>query len=81
MIGLNDIVVQKVLMISLAGAVLWLVLRPVSGVGYRVNVPVGVLVQTVTIGPVLTFLFIAIPAWLTFRQLEIAKALLSFFRH
>ena len=60
---------------------MWLVVRRVSGVGYRVNVPAGVLVQTVMIGPVLTFLFIAIPAWLTFRQDVIAKALLSFFKH
>lgn|SRR5262245_34327653 len=81
MIGFDDVIVQKVLIITLAGAVLWLLVRRVSGVGYRVNVPVGVLVQTVTVGPVLTFLLVAIPAWLTFRHVEIAKALLSFFRH
>ncbi len=76
-IGVDDAVAQSYLIIALIGALLWLFAR-LSTVGYRINLPVGVAIQSFTLGPVLTFLLVAIPAWLTFRQPAIAKALLSF---
>ena len=79
-VGVNDVVTQKVLILALAVMVLWLVARRVSTVGYRVSVPVGVTVQAFTLGPVLTLLLVVIPAWVTFRHEAIAKTLLSLFR-
>ena len=77
-IGVEDAVAQGFLIIALIGVLLWLFARHLSMVGYRINLPVGVAIQTFTLGPVLTFLLVAIPAWLTFRQPAIAKTLLSF---
>ena len=77
-IGIEDAVAQSFVIVALIGALLWLFARHLSMVGYRINLPVGVAIQTFTLGPVLTFLLVALPAWLTFRQPAIAKALLSF---
>ena len=75
MFGVGDVVVQKFLLVAVIAALLWLFARRLSTVGYRVSLPVGVVVQTFTLGPVLTFLFVAIPAWIAFRQVAIANAL------
>ena len=77
LIGVDDAVAQSFLIIALIGALLWLFAR-LSTVGYRISLSVGVFIQAFTLGPVLTFLLVALPAWLTFRQPAIAKALLSF---
>ena len=77
--GVSDPVAQKMLLVALFGVLLWVYARRVSTLGYRVSVPVGVAVQAVTLGPMLTFLLVAIPAWVTFRHAAIANALLSVF--
>ena len=77
MAGVDDVVVQKVLLVMVMGTLLWIFARRLSTIGYRVNVPVGVVVQTVTLGPLLTFLLVAVPAWIALRHAAIEKALLS----
>jgi hypothetical protein len=78
-VGVSDPFVQAMLLVTAFGLLLWVYARRVSTLGYRVNVPVGVAVQAVTLGPMLTFLLVAIPAWVTFRHAAIANALLSVF--
>src|SRR5262245_37872064 len=73
--GVSDPIAQKMLLVAAFGVLLWIYARRVSTLGYRVSVPVGVAVQAVTLGPMLTFLLVAIPAWITFRQAAIANAL------
>jgi len=80
MAGVGDVVAQKMLLVALIGVLLWVFARRISTIGYRVSVPVGVVVQTFTLGPVLTFLLVAIPAWITFRHAMIANVLLSAFK-
>ncbi len=79
-LGADDPLAQRFLLVALIGVLIWVYARWVSPLGYRVNLPVGVAVQTFTLGPVLTFLLLAIPAWLTFRSEAITKAFVSFFR-
>jgi hypothetical protein len=77
MAGVDDAAVQAVLLLVAMAGILWLFARRVSTLGYRVNVAVGAVVQAFTLGPVLTFLLIAMPAWVTFRQATLVKALSS----
>ena len=81
MAGVSDPVAQKMLLVTAFGVLLWIYARRVSTLGYRVSVPVGVLVQAFTLGPMLTLLLVAIPAWITFRHAAIANALLAVFPH
>ena len=81
MAGVSDPVAQKMLLVAAFGVLLWIYARRVSTLGYRVSVPVGVVVQAFTLGPMLTLLLVAIPAWITFRHAAIANALLSVFPH
>jgi hypothetical protein len=77
-IGIDDAAVQAVLLLVAMAGILWLFARRVSTLGYRVNVAVGAVVQAFTLGPVLTFLLIAMPAWVAFRQATLVKALSAF---
>jgi hypothetical protein len=81
MMGVSDPVAQKMLLVAAFGVLLWIYARRVSTLGYRVSVPVGVAVQAVTLGPMLTFLLVAVPAWVTFRHAAIANVLWSVFPH
>src|SRR5690349_14683487 len=81
MAGVSDPVAQKFLLVAAFGVLLWIYARRVSTLGYRVSVPVGVAVQAVTLGPMLTFLLVAVPAWVTFRRAAIADALSSVLPH
>src|SRR5690348_13873145 len=67
-IGADDPLAQRFLLVALIGVLIWAYARWVSPLGYRVNLPVGVVVQTFTLGPVLTF-----------RSGAITKAFVSFF--
>jgi len=80
LVGVGDVVVQKALLVVVIAALLWIFARRFSTIGYRVSVPVGVVVQTFTLGPMLTFLLVAIPAWVAFRHTAIEKALLQLLR-
>ncbi|HLY37044.1 MAG TPA: hypothetical protein VKU61_03340 [Candidatus Binatia bacterium] len=81
MVGVSDPIAQKMLLVAAFGVLLWIYARRVSTLGYRISVPVGVVVQAFTLGPMLTFLLVAIPAWVTFRHAAIASALLSVLPH
>ena len=78
MAGIDDAASQTILLLAAMAGILWLFARRVSTVGYRVNVAVGAVVQAFTLGPVLTFLLVAMPAWVVFRQATLVKALSSF---
>src|SRR5262249_22510592 len=81
LVGVSDPFAPKMLLVAAFGVLLWVYARRVSTLGYRVSVPVGVAVQAVTLGPLLTFLLVAIPAWITFRHAAIANALWSVVAH
>jgi hypothetical protein len=79
-IGIRDAAVEHVVVFGGVVAFLWAVARRLSGVGYRVNPPVGMVVEAVAVGSVLILLAATLPAWIVFRQTSIQHAVVAFFR-
>jgi hypothetical protein len=79
-LGIRDPAVQGVLLLCGIAAFLWLVVRRFSRVGYRINPPVGMVVEAAAVGSVLILLAVILPAWIVFRQGSIQQAVVSLFR-
>jgi hypothetical protein len=78
-IGIRDAAVQHVVVFGGIVAFLWAVARRLSGVGYRVNPPVGMVVEAAAVGSVLILLAATLPAWIVFRQTSIQHAVVALF--
>ena len=78
-IGIRDAAVQHVVVLGGIVAFLWAVARRLSRVGYRINPPVGIVVEAAALGSVLILLAAALPAWIVFRQPSIQHAVVAFF--
>jgi hypothetical protein len=79
-IGIKDVAAQAILLVGVTAGLLWLLVRRVAKIGYRINDTVGIVVEILTIGPLLTFLLVALRAWVEFRQPSIARAVIAFFK-
>jgi hypothetical protein len=78
-IGIRDAAVQHVVVLGGIVALLWAVARRLSRVGYRINPPVGMVVEAAAVGSVLILLAAILPAWIAFRQTSIQHAVVAFF--
>ena len=78
-VGIRDAVVQQVVIFGGIAGLLWAVARRLSRLGYRVNPPVGMVIEAATVGSVLVLLAATVPAWIVFRQTSIQHAVVAFF--
>jgi hypothetical protein len=78
-LGLRDAAVQRVLVLGVIVVFLWAVARRFSRLGYRINPPVGMVVEAAAVGSVLILLAATLPAWIVFRQPSIQHAVVVFF--
>jgi len=79
-VGIRDPALHRVLVLAGIAACLWAVVRRLSRLGYRVNPPVGMVVEAAAVGFVLILLAATLPAWIVFRQTAIQQAVVAFLR-
>jgi hypothetical protein len=80
LLRIQDPTVQGSLVLCAIAAFLWVVVRRFSRVGYRINAPVGMVVEAAALGSVLILLAATLPAWIAFRQASIQQAVVAFFQ-
>jgi hypothetical protein len=78
-IGIEDVALQNILILTVVAGLLWIFVRYFSKVGYRINATFGMIVQVFTMGPLITFFLVTVRAWVVFRQPEITRAVFALF--